>query len=84
MSSAEAELAGLVKTTSEVLGMTSMLKDLGCECSEKALVFADASAALGISERRGVGSVRHLDTRLLWVQEKIIKEFNISSKKQTW
>ena len=38
------------------------------------MIFADALAALGIAERRGVGSVRHLDTRMLWMQEQLIKE----------
>ena len=63
LSSAEAELAGLVKTTGEVLGLAGVMRDLGGDCAEKAIVYADASAALGIAERRGVGSVRHLDTR---------------------
>ena len=74
LSSAEAELAGLVKTTGEVLGVGGGMRDLGDSCAEKAMVYADASAALGIAERRGVGSVRHLDTRMLWVQEQLIKE----------
>ena len=34
----------------------------------------DASAALGIAQRRGAGSVRHIDTRLLWIQEQEAKE----------
>ena len=32
-------------------------------------MFADASAALGIIARRGLGKIRHIDTNLLWVQE---------------
>ena len=51
-----------------------MMKDLGRVLPGKALVYADASAALGIIQRKGVGSIRHLDTRLLWVQEKVVKE----------
>ena len=31
----------------------------------------DASAAHGIAHRRGVGKVRHLETNLLWLQEKV-------------
>ena len=30
----------------------------------------DSSAAIGITGRRGVGKVRHLDVAWLWVQEK--------------
>jgi hypothetical protein len=32
-------------------------------------VWADASAALGIIGRKGLGKVRHLDTSVLWVQD---------------
>ena len=31
----------------------------------------DASAAIGMARSSGVGRVRHLDTRLLWVQDKV-------------
>ena len=37
-------------------------------------VMADASAALGIIARRGVGKVRHLDTSHLWIQEAAAKK----------
>eukprot|EP00973_Karenia_brevis_P009927 1341112-Karenia_brevis.AAC.1 len=30
---------------------------------------ADASAALGIISRKGLGKVRHLDTSHLWIRE---------------
>ena len=33
----------------------------------------DASAALGIIERRGVGRVRHLDVGSLWIKEQQFK-----------
>ena len=32
-------------------------------------VHVDSSAAIGICRRTGVGKVRHLDTRLLWIQD---------------
>eukprot|EP00973_Karenia_brevis_P002461 333115-Karenia_brevis.AAC.1 len=45
----------------------SMLADFGDKM--KGIVMADASAALGIISRKGLGKVRHLDTSLLWIQE---------------
>ena len=33
-------------------------------------VFGDASAAIGIIKRYGLGKTRHISTALLWVQEK--------------
>ena len=51
-----------------------MVKDLGGVVKQKTVVYADASAALVIIQRRGVGAIRHLDTRLLWVQEQAVKD----------
>jgi hypothetical protein len=34
-------------------------------------VRSDATAALGIARRLGIGKIRHLDTSLLWIQQKI-------------
>ena len=68
LSSAEAELYAVVKATSEGIGIRSIMKDFGKVL--KICILADASAALGIVRRKGVGRVRHLDTDLLWVQDK--------------
>ena len=62
LSSAEAELAGVVRTTAEMIGFAGMMKDLGSVLPGKSYIYADASAALGIIQRKGVGSIRHLDT----------------------
>ena len=37
------------------------------------VVLGDASAALAIVARRGLGKLRHLDTNYLWIQEKAAK-----------
>ena len=68
LSSAEAELYATVKASSESMGIVSILKDYGKPMITH--VFGDASAALAIIARRGIGKVRHLDTSYLWVQEK--------------
>lgn len=69
LSSGEAELAGVVKGTSEALGLQSVALDLGIEVAVR--VRADSSAALGICQRSGIGKVRHLAVAQLWVQEKV-------------
>ena len=68
LSSAEAELYGIVKTSAEVMGIVSMFKDFGKTMAGH--ILCDASAALGVVRRKGVGKIRHLDTDLLWIQEK--------------
>ena len=72
LSSAEAELFGGVKTACETLGIASLLRDLGQKV--KLRMHMDASAALGIAQRHGVGKVRHLSTSTLWLQEQELKK----------
>ena len=67
LSSAEAELYGTVRASSELLGCRSLARDFGQGPSAR--LYADASAALGIIHRQGLGKVRHLDTNALWVQQ---------------
>ena len=68
LSSGEAELYGIVKGSAEGLGAQSLLKDLGIQARVR--VLADASAALGVVNRVGLGKLRHLHTNWLWVQDK--------------
>ena len=69
LSSAEAELGGIVKAAAQGLGLQSVARDLGMEMT--LAVNADASAAIGICRRRGLGKVRHLHVADLWVQDKV-------------
>ena len=52
--------------------MASLAADFGIELWTR--LHVDASAALGILERRGVGRVRHLDVGALWLQEQHLRE----------
>ena len=69
LSSAEAELNGVVRGAIHGLGFQSLARDVG-ETAELE-VLTDSSAAVGICRRKGLGKVRHLDTNLLWVQDKV-------------
>ena len=69
LSSAEAELGGLVKAAAEGLGLKSVARDLGIMVELE--LFADAAAAIGICRRNGIGRIRHLAVAQLWVQEKL-------------
>ena len=66
LSSAEAELHGLVRAPAETMGLISMYKDLGTHMN--GVVLGEASAALAIVARRGLGKLRHLDTHYCSVQ----------------
>ena len=79
MSSGEAEYGAIVKGACQGLGIQSMAADWGITASVK--VRSDSSAAIGISNRLGLGSMRHLSVRHLWVQDKV-KNKEIQLEKQ--
>ena len=67
LSSAEAELGALVKTTTETIGIAQLASGLGKELNAE--VFVDSSAALGVVARKGCGKLRHIRVGQLWVQQ---------------
>ena len=70
LSSGEAEYYACVKGGSRGLDTQSMLHDFGIQ-GIKIKLKTDANAAQGIASRRGLGSIRHIETHLLWLQQKI-------------
>ena len=59
LSSGESETLAAIRGGTEALGMLSLLHDLGVDITSTLRL--DASAALGILQRKGVGKIRHLD-----------------------
>ena len=68
LSSGEAELAALVKSTSEGLGMVAAMEEWGIKVD--LVVKSDAVAAIGMVKRQGLGRIRHLAVADLWIQQK--------------
>ena len=56
LSSAEAELYAMVAASAETLAIIAYASDLGMSIGGE--VYADSSAALGITQRIGIGKVR--------------------------
>ena len=71
LSSAEAELTGISKGAAQGLGLQTISMDLGIPLTLR--VMTDATAAIGICRRRGLGKVRHLAAADLWMQDRIKK-----------
>ena len=69
LSSGEAELTGIVKGASNALGFQALASDMGLDISLH--IMSDATAAIGICRRRGLGKIRHLHVSDLWVQERL-------------
>ena len=72
LSSAEAELYALTMASSETLGVKALAADFGVTLG--AWMWVDASAAIGIARRKGLGKVRHVETQALWVQDAIARK----------
>ena len=72
LSSGEAEFYGVTKAAGVALGYKSLLKDLGVDA--KLRVWTDSSATMGICGRQGLGKLRHIDTRSLWIQQRLRAE----------
>ena len=69
--SVESELIAVVRAACEGLGMIALADDFGVDL--QARLHIDASAALGVLQRQGVGRVRHLDVGVLCLQEQQLK-----------
>ena len=69
LSSGESELGALTKACTEGLGIQSLLSDFQIRVDIK--VLSDATAAIGMARRLGLGRVRHLATSDLWVQQRV-------------
>ena len=74
LSSGEAGYYALVKAASVSIGVKTIMKDMGVELSEPIVIKSDASAAIGIANRIGIGKVRHIEVNQVWLQEKVSKK----------
>ena len=70
-SSGEAEFHALTKSASRALGAVAMAADMAKVVKPRVRV--DATASKAIASRLGVGRVRHLHTKVLWVQEAVAR-----------
>ena len=68
-SSGEAEYYAMVWAAAEGLGMRAIMGEMGWEAEVR--VWADSSAAKSIASRIGLGKVRHMEVKFLWLQEAV-------------
>jgi hypothetical protein len=67
MSSGEAEYYALVTGCAEGLGVQALAEDMGHELDVR--VWTDSNAGRSVASRRGLGKMRHVELKYLWVQE---------------
>ena len=78
LSSGEAEFYGVVKASGIGLGYQALLEDLGWKADLR--VWFDSTATIGICGRAGLGKLRHIDTRALWIQQRV-KDASVELRK---
>ena len=69
LSSGEAELNAMLKAACEGLSLQYLINEVGVETGLHLL--GDSSASHGTLQRQGAGRIKHLQTRQLWLQEKV-------------
>ena len=69
LSFGEAEMVGATKAAAAALGFRSLLADLGVHWPAR--IWTDSSASIGMCTRQGIGKVRHLDTQIMWFQQRV-------------
>ena len=67
LSSGESEFYAIVKGAALALSVQALLSEW--DYSMSIAVSSDSSAAGGTCSRRGLGKLKHLQTRYLWVRE---------------
>ena len=81
LSSAEAELYAMVEGVTRSKGILNLVKELGfTNIGNTVYLGTDSSAAKSFVSRRGLGRMRHLDIRDLWLQKEVAEGKVVVSK----
>ena len=78
MSSAESEYYAIVTGASEGLAVQAIASEMGWPM--KVRIHTDSSAAKAVASRRGLGKLRHIELKYLWVQE-LVQQQRVVMKK---
>ena len=68
LSSAEAELYAMLDAALRGKGVRNTASEVGMAISEPLLLYTDSAAAKTFVSKRGLGDMRHLELRHLWLQ----------------
>jgi hypothetical protein len=71
LSSAEAEYYAMVEACTRAMGLRTMLCEIGVKTSGPIFLYSDSSAARSFASRRGLGRMRHMEVRHLWLQSAV-------------
>ena len=73
LSSAESETYAAASATMDAILITTIFSWL-LQCHFMMCLYLDSSAARGVLSRKGVGRLRHLSCRILWMQDLVMEK----------
>jgi hypothetical protein len=75
LSSAEAEYYSMVEGALRAKGLQTIGAEIGMIGLDKEItLWTDSSAAKSFAARRGLGKMRHMEVRYLWLQSEVLKQ----------
>lgn len=77
-SSGEAEYYAMARASAEGLGIKAIMEDMGYDTVVR--VWVDSSCAKSIASRVGLGKIRHMEVKFLWIQD-AVKDKKIQVRK---
>ena len=81
LSSAEAEFYAMIEAVTRAKGLLSLANELGFRGLSNVIhLGTDSSAAKSFVSRRGLGKMRHIEIRDLWLQKEVLEGKVLVSK----
>ena len=71
LSSAEAEFYAMIEAVIRAKGVINVMIELGFEVQQELQLHTDSSAAKSFVSRKGLGKMKHLEIRDLWLQREV-------------
>ena len=71
LSSAEAEFYAMIEAIIRAKGVLNVMREIGFDPYDHIQLFTDSSAAKSFVSRKGLGKMKHLEIRDLWLQREV-------------
>ena len=71
LSSAEAEFYAMIEAVIRGKGILNIMQEIGFVVTERIQLLTDSSAAKSFVSRTGLGRIKHLQIRDLWLQREV-------------
>eukprot|EP00435_Cladocopium_sp_Y103_P011431 s2868_g3.t1 len=82
LSSCESELHGMVSTLADGIFLRRCAEFL-TKATIEHILYTDSSSARQLAQRQGVGKIKHLDAKILWIQSKVQEKSVVLSQIST-